>query len=319
MSMIHKGHIVESEQSKNANGGTEMMRKRLLDNVDFDLLGDVAIHFSRPRHVPADVEKNILYCHDLAQDPENAVLRNEKWKQFDHFVFVSQWQRDQYNAMYGIPHSKCSVIQNAVETVYEAREKPTEQIRFIYHTTPHRGLELLYPVFDALTKVHDNIHLDVFSSFSIYGWEQRDEPYRELFMNLTDHPNITYHGAQPNSVVLDALLKSHVFLYPNIWQETSCIAMIEAIRSGVLCVHPNLGALSETTANSTIMYNYNENKSDHANIAYAYAKQVLDIQKDDPTFISRMTNNQKSQLYPHTIEIFKSNWTKLLLELRANG
>ena len=38
--MIHKGHIVESEQSKNANGGTEMMRKRLMDNVDFDLLGD---------------------------------------------------------------------------------------------------------------------------------------------------------------------------------------------------------------------------------------------------------------------------------------
>ena len=87
----------------------------------------------------------------------------------------------------------------------------------------------------------------------------------------------------------------------------------------MLCVHPNLGVLGETSANATTPYNYNEDQTAHANIAYAYAKQVLDIQKDDPKFISSMTNHDRSNLYPHSIEIFKSNWTKLLLELRANG
>ena len=72
--MIYKGQVVESEQSKKAMGGTEMMRKRLLDNIDSGLLSNTAIHFSRPREIPNDVKLNILYCHDLAEDPENKIL-----------------------------------------------------------------------------------------------------------------------------------------------------------------------------------------------------------------------------------------------------
>ena len=34
MSMIYKGAVVETELSKNSNGGTEMMRKRLLQTRD---------------------------------------------------------------------------------------------------------------------------------------------------------------------------------------------------------------------------------------------------------------------------------------------
>jgi hypothetical protein len=109
---------------------------------------------------------NILWCHDLAEDPENKVLRDGGWEKFDHFVFVSNWQRDQYIVRFGIPYSKCSVIYNAVEKQYAPKEKDMSTIRFVYHTTPHRGLELLVPIFDALSKEFDNIHLDVYSSFS---------------------------------------------------------------------------------------------------------------------------------------------------------
>tara|TARA_B110000503_G_scaffold74090_1_gene114425 strand:+ start:2096 stop:3043 length:948 start_codon:yes stop_codon:yes gene_type:complete len=315
MSVIYKGQIIESEQSKNANGGTEMMRRRLLNNVDHDLLSNVAIHFSRPRgELPSDV-KNVLYCHDLAQDPENAILLDDGWKKFDHLVFVSQWQRDQYILIYGIPYSKCSVIPNAIEKTYNPKDKPTDTIRFIYHTTPHRGLELLYPVFDALSKDHNNIHLDVYSSFAIYGWAERDEPYVDLFTKIHEHPKMTYHGSVPNSQIMTALDDAHIFLYPNTWRETSCIAMIEAIRSGVLCIHPNLGALSETAANATVMYDYHEDNMSHANIAYSYAKQILDIQNNNPDFLNQMTNKQQMSLHSSSIEVYKNNWHKILRDL----
>jgi hypothetical protein len=101
-------------------------------------------------------------------------------------------------------------------------------------------------------------------------------------------------------------------LYPNIWKETSCIALIEAIRSGLLCIHPNFGALPETAANATIMYNYTEDTADHANLAYAITKSVLEHQKNDPTFLTRFTKSDRFGLVPNDINSFSNMWTKLL-------
>jgi glycosyltransferase involved in cell wall biosynthesis len=313
VSCIYKGEVVETELSKNSKGGTEMMRKRLLDTVDKELLKGYAIHLSRPRELYEDV-KNILWCHDLAGDPENKILANDGWQKFDHFVFVSAWQRDMYIAYFGIPYSKCSVIRNAVEKRYNPRDKDMSTIRFIYHTTPHRGLELLYPVFDALSQQYDNIHLDVYSSFHIYGWGQRDAPYNELFNQIANHDQMSYHGSVSNEQVLEALDDAHIFLYPNIWQETSCLALIEAIKSQVLCIHPNYGALTETASNSTIMYDYHEDYRTHANIAYAVTRGVLEQQKLDPTFFNRFTVSERFGLAVNDINTFTAMWTKLLRE-----
>jgi len=315
MSCVYSGKIVDSELSKKARGGTEMMRQRLLDNVKSELLQNVAIHLSRPRKIYEDV-KNILYLHDLAGDPENKILLNAGWKKFDHFVFVSQWQRDTYVMTYGIPYSMCTVIPNAVETQFFPNKKDMSTIRFIYHTTPHRGLELVYPIFDALSKEFDNIHLDVYSSFEIYGWKSRDKPYQKLFESIKSHSHMTYHGSVSNDEILTALARSHIFMYPCIWQETSCIALIEAIKSGLICVHPNYGALVETSSGSTIAYDYNENIQNHANICYSIIKNLLNIMKNDQQFFEKYTNSDRFSLPKNDINNFTKSWNNVLESLK---
>jgi len=314
MSCIYKGNVVDTNLSRNARGGTEMMRERLLNNVPQELLQNFAIHFSRPREMHRDV-KNIFYCHDLVMDPENKILKDGGWRKFDHFVFVSYWQRDQYVSAYGIPYSRCTVIPNAIELEYTPIQKRTDQIRFIYHTTPHRGLELVYPIFDALSKQFDNIHLDVYSSFKIYGWEQRDKSYEQLFEKLKAHPKITYHGSKSNDEVLAALKESHIFLYPSIWQETSCIAMIEAIRSGVLVIHPSYAALPETSSSATLMYEYTEDVHEHANIAFIVTKNLLEAQRNNENFLNIITSSDRHALPRNGINKFKSSWINLLRRL----
>lgn len=315
MSCVYKGKVIDTDLSKNSKGGTEMMRDRLVRNVDKDLLKEYAIHLSRPREIYNNV-KNIFYCHDLAMDPENKILKDEGWKKFDHFVFVSYWQRDQYILIYGIPYSKCTVIQNAIELEYSPIKKQTDTIHLIYHTTPHRGLELVYPIVDALSKEFVNIHLDVYSSFSVYGWGQRDKPFEDLFNKIQDHDHMTYHGAVSNEKILDALRESHIFLFPSIWQETSCIAMIEAIRSGVLVVHPSYGALQETAVDATIMYEYTEDVNDHANMAFSIVRNLLKGQKAQLELFNNMTSSERFVLPRNGINNFTNSWNNLLKALQ---
>jgi UDP-glucose:(glucosyl)LPS alpha-1,2-glucosyltransferase len=312
MSVVYKGKVIDSNLTKNARGGTEQMRSRLIKNVDKSLLEKFAIHFSRPEKLYDDV-LNILYCHDLADDSAVSSIAKDMDK-YAKFVFVSYWQRDQFINKFNIPYSKCTVIQNAVERTSRKYEKPKDKINVIYHTTPHRGLQLVYPIFDKLCELHDNIHLDVYSSFEVYGWKQRDVSYQLLFDMIKKHPHMTYHGAVSNDEVLKALDKAHIFLYPSIWQETSCIALIEAMVSGVFPIYSSYGALQETGSftSNVGMYDHTENISEHANAALNIANHVITSQKNNPAFIDTIMSSAVNNSNLYSIEKYTSDWNNLL-------
>lgn len=251
-----------------ARGGTEMIAEQILKRVNPDVLAKVNIIHSRVRDNNLSNDKhNILVLHDTWDDPENKHLSDEKRrKKFKKLIFVSNYQQATYNIGLNVPFADGIVMQNAIDPIeFTPEDKKSSIIRLIYHTTPHRGLELLVPVVDRLSQDIPNIHLEVFSSFKAYGWEARDAEYKELFNKIHKHPNMTYHGYQPNSVVREALKKAHIYAYPNIWPETSCISVIEAMSAGCNVVCPNFGALFETCANFATMYGFNENNNIHAN------------------------------------------------------
>jgi UDP-glucose:(glucosyl)LPS alpha-1,2-glucosyltransferase len=309
MSVIYNGQVIDTNLSRSAMGGTEQMRARLVNTVDPTLLQNVAIHISRVRQTYDDVP-NLFWAHDLCEDPETKILENNGWKRFKAFVFVSCWQRDTYIERFKIPYSMCRVIENAIEPALEI-DKSGDKIRMIYHTTPHRGLDILAIAFDLLSKhpdFQDKIHLDVFSSFAVYGWGERDASYRNVFGFIEKHPNMTNHGAKPNSVVRDYLAKAHYFPYPCVWKETSCIALIEAIEHKVIAIHPNLAALPETAGQNTFMYDYTENKKAHTSILYNIMLSCIEY---DLRTVKTINTNPK-----HNVSVFTNKWTNLLKEMK---
>lgn len=262
-----------NELNKNARGGTELMQERLHRSIPEELLNKFQIIPSRVRDLDPD-KKKILWLHDLPHDPESEHLKDpELRKRFSKIVAVSDWQMQMYNIISGVPYAESFVIKNAIDPIPVEKKEYNGTVNLIYHTTPHRGLEILIPVFEELSRIHDDIHLDVYSSFSIYGWEERDKQYQQLFDRCRAHPKITYHGAVPNEEIRQALVKSHIFAYPSIWPETSCLAAIEAMSAMNLVVCPNFAALAETCSNFAMMYQFNENKNLHA-VQFAH---TLDI------------------------------------------
>lgn len=264
------------ELSANAKGGTELMKTQLWNRLAPELRESVNVICSRVRSL-SNTKPNILWCHDLPEDPENMVLKNHHIvDKIAKIVFVSQWQMEGYLKRFPeLPVEKCVVIRNAIEPI-ASKKRTTDKIKMIYHTTPHRGLMILIPVFEFLYDyVRQDITLDVYSSFSIYGWQDRDKPYQELFQRCREHPAITYHGYQSNEVVRDALSESHVFVYPSIWKETSCIAAIEALSAGCDIVYPSYGALPETIQHHGRVYPHIASYEEHMLKFYSVMTEYL--------------------------------------------
>jgi glycosyltransferase involved in cell wall biosynthesis len=269
--------IAKDELSKNAMGGTELMKNKLASIIDPSLLDKFQIFLSRVQEPLSQDHVRVLWFQDLAGDPASEHLANNGWEKFHKFVFASNWQMRGYIERYNIPWSKCVVLLNAMEPIdFTMEDKKRDVIRLTYISTPHRGLQILVPVFKKLRETFgDKIELDVYSSFKIYGWGERDEVFNELFEECKNTPGINYHGSVPNAEIREALKKSHILAYPNIWQETSCISLMESMSAGLICVHPNYGALPETAANWTHMYQWHEDLVAHANIFYTMMVNVI--------------------------------------------
>ena len=297
--------IKYSEINENARGGTELTTRALerkLQTQYPELLDFFDIYPSRVRDFDP-TRPSIYVAHDLPGDPEADHLKDDKGKRFNALVFVSDWQYAQYFNYYGLSGENSVVIKNGFEPIELPKESKWDSaelgtrsnpLRLIYHTTPHRGLQLLVPVFAALWQKYIDrgihIRLDVYSSFSIYGWAERDEVYAELFKQIEEHPAMYYHGARPNDEVREALTKSHIFAYPCIWQETFCIAAVEAMSAGNLIVHSNLAALPETTGGLCFSYPMQNSLQANADRFYSTLDSVIGIALNNPDAMKNITN-----------------------------
>lgn len=271
----------ENDISKNAHGGTEITKRTIAKFVDEKLASEFQIIASRVRELNEE-KIRVYWQHDLAEDPEVNHLKDiNSRNRFHKLVFNSNWQLQEFNTKLGISlDDTIQVIENPVEPI-TFKTKPTDQINLIYFSTPQRGLDLLVPVFEKLAEKYNNIHLDVFSSFKIYGWDDADKQFEPLYNRIRNHPKMTYHGFANQEQVREALQRAHILAYPNIWKETSCRVLIESMSAGLMCVHPNLAALPDTSGGLTTMYQFNEDANKHANIFMQYLDHAINVVNTD--------------------------------------
>ena len=307
----------ENEISKNANGGTEIAKRKLASIIDPSLLEHFQIISSRVRELDEN-KIRVLWQHDLSQDPESAKLRDKSFQdKFHKFVYISNWQMNQYQLFHGLPYdTKSIVLESGIEPA-DPMARWTHgdgKIRLVYTSTPQRGLDILVSVFQYLAEKYDDIHLDVFSSFKIYGWEDADKQYEPLYEQIRNHPQMTYHGFVPNEQLKHHLNSCDIFAYPSIWMETSCRAMLEAMSAQLVCVHPNYGALAETSGALNVMYQGTLDKVEHSNIFASHLEAAIQFVRDK----NHKEMVQFNKVYVdsrYSLDRIKRQWEVMLTDL----
>lgn len=255
---------MENQNKRRPSGGTELLLNNLCRYVPAFVRDKAYISVQIPQSGARHLKRFILWEHQSYDQPSVLALKDERiLSVIDSIVFVSEWQKEQYIKHFPIPAEKAVVIKNAIEPIPE-HKKPRSPLRLIYTSTPFRGLDVLLDAFELLDR--QNIELHIYSGMSLYGSERAAEDVRflPLYQKAQNMLGVFYHGVVSNEEVRKALQEAHIFAYPNTWEETSCLSLIEAMSAGTLAVIPEHGALSETASGYAQLYPFIADKKKHA-------------------------------------------------------
>tara|TARA_B100001996_G_scaffold326394_1_gene272740 strand:+ start:1659 stop:2642 length:984 start_codon:yes stop_codon:yes gene_type:complete len=280
---------VDSDKSrpvsfKESFGGSESQFRLLLKHLPDESFKNINLILNNTNHDLIEKDKiNVLWMHHFVNQKEARNLASKDFvNKLDWIVYNSSWNQEQHIKYFKIPKSKSVVIRNAIEKI-NFLEKPKDKINLIYHTTPWRGLQILLKIFKDLN--FDNVELNICSSTIIYGKKFNDlmgNTYENLFNECKNTKNVNFFGFQENKKVIEKLKKMHIFAYPSIWPETSCIAAIEAMAASCEIVTTNLGALNETCSPFGKIINF-EKRPEDLEIKYreALAESIKNFWSDE--------------------------------------
>ena len=193
-------------------------------------------------HIPKDLYNSkkkvkILWAHHAC---DQYVYLNFNHSKIDKIVCPSQWARDLFVKHWKVPEYKLVIIHNGYNKIFSYSSKKTKT--FIYTGIPYKGLELFPQIFSKVLEKHPDARLKIFSCMGLYG---QTDTNKKLYDTLRSIPNVEYHSSVDQSELVSHYQESAFFLHPNIWEETFCVSMVEAMACGCHPIISNIGAIPE--------------------------------------------------------------------------
>jgi glycosyltransferase involved in cell wall biosynthesis len=299
-------------------GGSELMYYTMANLVEPGWEKDINLILSFCDWKFIDpTKKNIVWQQlNTNEESTNGMADPKFIETVDYFVWVSYWVYEKFRQKYNVPAYKSIVIRNAAPRAEFKERDRSGKIKLIYTSTPWRGLDILIDAFKLLNR--DDVELDVFSSTTIYGpnFEKSVEGQFDWLWDLCKTtPGINYHGYQPNEIVREYVANAHIFSYPNTFEETSCIAAIEALTAGCQIITTGYGALPETCGDWATYIPYGPNRKFMAE-RFAYElNNAIDNYWSDET---QLKIKQQSEYYNkyHTWPIRIQQWQDFFNKVR---
>jgi len=218
----------------------------------------IAVRDWQPVLLSMQVKKRLFWTGDSYDQPQSMGIGDRRVMQaIDWLCAVSNWHADTLCNSSGFPRSRCYVLRNGVHPDYFSGSERRKRKRLIYSSTPYRGLRFVPRIYRELLKTHDDLELHVFSGYGVYAGtgtpQQALAEFEKLRAELEQLPGCTVHGNIKQQQLAREYMRSSVLLYPNTFEETSCITAMEAQAAGCAIVTSDRGALRETVGDAGIL------------------------------------------------------------------
>jgi tetratricopeptide (TPR) repeat protein len=193
-----------------------------------------------------NIDKVFLWLHDI--EPQEDVFHTHPTK-FKGVICLTQWHLNHFSNIYRFPNNLTHIIGNVIDIQRFKNVDFIKKIpyRFIYTSSPDRGLDNLFDMFPSIVNKYPSAELHVFA---------------KLRTNMKIPKNVIIHERVDQQTLADEICKSDVWLYPTNFTETFCITALEMQAGKVLCVSTNLAALSEIVADRGVLVDGNGNEKE---------------------------------------------------------
>ena len=275
----------------------------------------------------------LQWCHHDADQPAVAHWADPAMhKLFDGIILISEWQAKRYREAFGISWDKVMILRNGVSPAFLDLFPPDQPILtqkspdpvLIYTSTPFRGLEVLLEAVPLIRSRVANTRIRVFSSLQVYGvHDTSTDPNAHLYERSRDLEGVEYVGSCSQQQLAQEMKSAWCLAYPNIFPETSCIAVMEALAAGCKIVTSHLGALPETTAGFASMIVNSRSRVDHIQRFAEMVTEVLlriprNVGVTEAELRGAVTYAQENCSWRHRVD-YLTDWLQARLAWKRKG
>ena len=189
-----------------------------------------------------NIGKVFLWLHDTLPIGDSFQTHAKK---FGGVLCLSRWHKNFFCSEYHFPKSLVHVTGNAIDPKRFAHKIEKQKLKFIFSSSPDRGLDNLLEIFPKIHARYPEAELHIFGNRALLT--------KEMSQVIASHDFIKFHGRVSQEKISREYLSSDIWLYPTEFQETYCITALEAQMSKVLCVCTDLAGLEDTVADRGIL------------------------------------------------------------------
>lgn len=248
---ILKDSIINNVQYFNSNKLNQFMNDNIVDVMIISRYIYYFLEFNNK------ALKTYIWFHDvLANAPwdfkplpdAGKYLLQNLMDKIDGIIVLTDSHKTEVLNYYNFDSEKVFIIGNAIDVTRYNKYIKRVKNRFIYTSSPERGLKELVDNFTKIRQELPDAELWIYR-----GENEFTTNHSKLLEQIRETPYIKFMGRIDNNELVDHQMMADFWYYPTNFTETYCISALEALMAGCICITSDLGALKDTVSNRGIL------------------------------------------------------------------